>query len=305
MRVGIAIAVLAGVAHADPEPVVDKPAAEKLFEEGRALLDGGKPSEACAKFQQVILKDPRAVGALLNLGLCNERQGKVATALGLFTEAFDRASEASDAGQRQAAEQHVAELRPQVPFAVIKYATAPLPDEKLLIDDRVVTRDTAELPVDPGIHTIVLTAPGRLPYETTFVAKVSTRIPLAMPALVVPGTTTPRAIAARFTTYGGIGLVGVSIGLGAFAYHKYHQQFDDKHCGVEPDIDGKPACDATGQAGIDSSHRWATGATIVGAVGVAAVGTGLVLWLTEHDESLHVAPTASPEHVGVSLVGRF
>ncbi len=53
--------------------------ADRLFQEGRDLLAAGKPDEACAKFELSIKKDPRAVGTLLNLALCNERLGKLAT----------------------------------------------------------------------------------------------------------------------------------------------------------------------------------------------------------------------------------
>src|SRR5687768_12791848 len=85
------------------EPPIDKPAAVKLFEEGRAELQAGRPDAACKKFEQSIRKDPRAVGTLLNLALCNERQGKIASALALFVEAYDRATEAGEAEQRAAA----------------------------------------------------------------------------------------------------------------------------------------------------------------------------------------------------------
>src|SRR5687768_14050398 len=135
------------------EPPIDKPAAMKLFDEGRAELEAGRADAACKKFEQSIRKDPRAVGTLLNLALCNERQGKVASALALFIEAYDRANEANQVEQRRAAEEHIATLRTQVPVVAISYAGPHLTGEKLLIDDRVVAQDEREVPLDPGPHT--------------------------------------------------------------------------------------------------------------------------------------------------------
>lgn len=124
--------------------MIDKPAAVELFEQGRADLEAGNTDAACKKFEQSLRKDPRAVGTLLNLALCNERQGEVASALALFIEAYDRANEASSVEQRTAAEEHIATLRPLVPFLVLVRTGAPIAGEKLLIDDKVVALDEKE-----------------------------------------------------------------------------------------------------------------------------------------------------------------
>jgi tetratricopeptide (TPR) repeat protein len=81
---------------ADPPPAeapAERTPAEQLFEEGRLLLDEGKPGEACAKFEASIKLSPDAPGTLLNLGLCNMRLAKTATALYWFRKAQFRAAE--------------------------------------------------------------------------------------------------------------------------------------------------------------------------------------------------------------------
>ena len=84
MRAAVLAALcVARTVHAEPT-ANDKTEADHLFDEGRALLAKGNADAACTKFEQSIAKDPRAVGTLLNLALCNERRGKVATALRLF-----------------------------------------------------------------------------------------------------------------------------------------------------------------------------------------------------------------------------
>ena len=305
----IVVAVLVVPVHAQESPAdppIDKSAAEKLFEEGRAELQAGRPDAACKKFEQSIRKDPRAVGTLLNLGLCTERQGKIASALALFIEAYDRATEAGQAEQRTAAEEHIKTLRPQVPILAITYAEH-LPGEKLVVDDRVIGADEKELPLDPGPHTIVLTAPGRLPYETTVVAKSASRIPLALPALAVPQSgRSGRALAGRITTIGGAALVVGAGVLVVYGRHSYHEQFEGTppHCGAAPPIDGKPVCDDIGEAAVERAQRYVNVGGVVGVVGIVAVATGVTLWLTAPNET-RVVPTASASGAGVTIVGRF
>lgn len=292
--------------QADAPPVIDKPAAEKLFEEGRAELEAGRPDAACNKFEQSLKKDPRAVGTLLNLGLCNERQGKVASALALFIEAYDRANEAGQVEQRKAAEEHIATLRPQVPIVAISYSEQ-LAGQKLVVDDRVVAADATELPLDPGPHTIVLTAPGRLPYETTVAVKAASRVPVKLPALALPqkGASTQRVFAKVSLIGGGALLLGAG-GLAIYARQHYHAQFDGSppHCGIAPAIDGKEVCDAEGAAEVTRARRFATAATIVGSIGLVAIGAGVTLWLTGPGET-RVVPNASATGGGVTLVGSF
>jgi hypothetical protein len=288
---------------------VDKPTAVRLFEEGRKLLAEGRADAACKKFEQSIRKDPRAVGTLLNLGLCNERQGKIATALALFVEAFDRASESGQTEQCAAAEEHIQALRPRVPIVVLSYLGAQIEGEKLVVDDRVISRDETELALDPGPHSIVFTAPGRLPYETTLVVKASMRTPVLLPELATPGSArrNPRRLAGQIATFGGAGLVVGAGVLALVARSQYRAQFEGAmpHCGVAPPIDGREVCDAQGAAAVADARSLARTATIVGGIGVAAATVGLTLWLTAPSERARVVATASATGGGLAIVGRF
>jgi predicted Zn-dependent protease len=71
LKIAIVIVLVAGRAAAQTPSE-----AETLFREGLALLEAGKPAEACERFERSILKDPRAIGVLMNLGRCNERAGR-------------------------------------------------------------------------------------------------------------------------------------------------------------------------------------------------------------------------------------
>jgi hypothetical protein len=300
VRIAAALMLLSSVAWAD----VDKPGAAKLFEEGRAELAAGHPDAACKKFEQSLRMDPRAVGTLLNLALCNERQGKVASALALFIEAYDRANEADAVEQRKAAEEHIATLRPQVPMLVLSRAADPPQGAKLVIDDRVIALDEREVPIDPGTHDVTYTAPGRLPFETTLKASVSERVKLALPELQIPKPGLVRESWRRTygkpATIGGGALVALSVGGLVFAKHRYNKQFDSGHCGGRPQIDGHEVCDEIGKNGVDSARTIGTTASVVGIIGLVTAAAGAYLWFSAPDEVV-VTPTAN----GLTVSGRF
>jgi hypothetical protein len=318
MRLAVcAVVACAAVRVAAAQPAND---ADRLFQEGLALFDEGKFDEACTKFEQSIAKDPRAIGTLMNLGRCNERRGKVATALKLFQEAYDRATEANAVGTRDKAQERIAALAAQVPVVIIKHLAPPLDGEKLVVDDAVVPLDKQELNLDPGTHTFVLTAPGRLPWQSPVTVAVSARKTVELPELQVPKNKTvvtrssTRRVIGKIATFAGVGVVLVGSGLAVYAKHDYEKQFDDPdgsgpliaHCGSFPPIAGKQTCDAVGQSRTERDRNIGTGAGVVSVLGLAAAATGVVLWVTAPgDERATVVPTGSASSVGLVLVGRF
>jgi tetratricopeptide (TPR) repeat protein len=321
-RVRLAIIVVVACAIARVAVAQAPVEAERLFREGLALFDEGKFTEACEKFEQSIAKDPRALGTLMNLGRCNERRGKVATALAMYQEAFDRASEANATTTRDKAQERIAALAVQVPVVTFKRAAAPLAGEKLVIDDKVVPLTKTELTLDPGAHTLVLTAPGRLPFQQTITLAVSARLAVELPALELPKERTvvkrvggsPQRALGKIATFGGAGLVVIAGAVTLYARHDYDKQFDDPdgsgpalaHCGAFPDVDGKRTCDEVGQARTDRARNLGTAAQLIGAVGITAAAAGLVLWLTAPtDERATLVPTGSATSAGLAIAGRF
>ncbi len=298
----VAFALVLGVTHAGAQPG-DKPEAVQLFEDGRKLLADGKPDEACAKFEASLLKDPRAVGTLLNLGLCNERSGKVASALKLFREAYDRATEADLKEPRQAAQEHIASLMAQVPTVAIVLAAPPAPDTKLLIDDDVVALETKEFPIDPGRHEVVMTAPGRLPYQSTFTIAVAGHLDLTLPVLELPTAkvvqASPRKTYGKVALWSGVGLVVAASAVAGYAWFSYDKLFDDGDC------DANRVCNAHGVEVADRSKLLGNVATVVGGIGVAASLTGTVLLFTAPREEARIIPTGSSREVGFAITGRF
>ncbi|MBK7777474.1 MAG: hypothetical protein IPI43_25675 [Sandaracinaceae bacterium] len=72
--------------RADAQSTGSQAAAEALFREGRRLMEEGNYDEACPKFEASNRLDV-AVGTLLNLGVCWEQGGRLASAWATFLEA--------------------------------------------------------------------------------------------------------------------------------------------------------------------------------------------------------------------------
>lgn len=304
----VVLCLLVGIARADaPSPTSE---AERLFQEGLALFEAKKFDEACDKFEQSIKKNPRALGTLMNLGRCNERRGKVATALALYQEAFDRASESGADVARDKAQERIAVLSGQVPVVVLVRKGPPLEGEKLVVGDKVIASDKKEVQLDPGTYTITLTAPGRLPFQTTVQATVAKRIELELPVLQVPSGKTivkvrnSRRVGGKVTLIGGVTLVVASSALAAYAKLDYDKQFD-ANCGVNPPIDGRPSCNEKGQERTERARNLGTIATVFGGAGLVATAVGAYLWFTARGERTTVVPTATPGGASVVLLRRF
>ncbi|MCX5744194.1 MAG: hypothetical protein NT062_17020, partial [Proteobacteria bacterium] len=75
--------LLAVVALSEGAARADMPPAEKLFREGRDLMNRGKFTEACLHFaQSLAIADE--VGPRMNLALCEEKRGHLLAALSGF-----------------------------------------------------------------------------------------------------------------------------------------------------------------------------------------------------------------------------
>jgi hypothetical protein len=136
--------------------------AEELFAQGRELLKQGHIDEACVRFESSHKLDP-ALGTLLNLALCREEQGKVATAWILYRDAALQAALEGEARREAVARERARALEADLPRLIIEVAEASqIPG--LVIERNGVTMGAALLwqavYVDPGAHQIVARAPG-------------------------------------------------------------------------------------------------------------------------------------------------
>ena len=130
-------------------------------------MDQGRFAEACPKLAESQRLDP-AVGTLLYLGECYEKEGKVASAWAAFKSAASAGHNAGQANREQAAKQRATELEPRLPKLIL---VVPPGSE---VSGMVVQRDDIDVgsvvwgspvPVDPGKHHLSAKAPGKKPWS--------------------------------------------------------------------------------------------------------------------------------------------
>jgi hypothetical protein len=188
-RAGVACLVLwVGVAaalpvHAQPE-AVQKAVAEALFREGRHLMSRRRFDEACPKFAESQRLDP-APGTLLNLGLCHEKVGKLASAWVELHEALALARRDGHARRVTIASEHLAVIEPRVPRIVLELAPElAAASIEVLVDDVVVgSAMLSELPLDPGEHRLEVRAPGKRSWRTSLTLAEGERRAIEVPVL--------------------------------------------------------------------------------------------------------------------------
>jgi hypothetical protein len=293
----------------------DAQQADRLFDEGRKLKEAGDLKGACAKFEEALQNNRNAVGTILNVALCDAEAGKVATAFKLFTEASERAAEQNLDEHHKAAEEQIAKLKGQVPVLAVAIAEPPA-DAKLVIDDQIVAiKDAGRILIDPGSRTIVLTAPGRLPYQTKIEVVLGQPMAITIPKLRYP-TTGARKTVGKIFTLGGAGLAVTGVVVGLVARSNYRAQFQTMPGEMQPRCSqpagGQAMCDANGQAETKSAINLGWVGTIVGIGGIAALGVGTYLWFFGGSDSgghseraVSVVPTLGPDQAGLSAFGRF
>ncbi len=160
------------------------PAAEKLFQDGRKLLAEGKLDEACDALRASQQLEPRT-GTLLNLGDCEEKRGKLATAWSVFVEARALARKANDPRAAEA-ERRANALAPKLPYLTISVAGATPGGLVVRRGEAVVpvVELGRELPIDPGHYALEVTAPGHRTWSGTVDVAPGQRARVEVPALV-------------------------------------------------------------------------------------------------------------------------
>lgn len=140
----------------------DKAAAESLFEQARGLLREGRTGEACPKLEESQRLDP-GVGTLLHLGECYERLGRTASAWATFREAAALAQTSRQPDREKLARQRAAALEVRLVWLRVEVPPeARVPGLEVRQDGRVLPPERwgVEVPVDPGRHEVVASAPG-------------------------------------------------------------------------------------------------------------------------------------------------
>ena len=304
MMRGLAIAVVLVVTMRPVRADDNIARADKLFDEGRALMKSDLHA-ACEKFEESLKFNSQAIGTLMNVALCDEKLGRTASAAAKFAEARDRAKEGNMDVHLKAAEERLAELLPRVPHVKIVFAVPPLPETRIVMDDKVVAMaDITDIALDPGEHPLVVSAPNHLPYQTIVRIAEGEHHTVTVPALQGAGGSR-RTVGKIVTISGGVFIAGGII-IGVLANNRYNDQFD----GAPPNCDkATKQCNGNGQTETERARTLGVVGTVVGGFGVAAAAVGLYLWIRSPKESrdkrVSLLPHLTPGEAGVVAVGRF
>jgi len=306
--------------RADAQEGADRLAARALFDEARALVAAGKTAEACPKFEESQRLDP-GFGTLFNLADCYERTGRTASAWLSFLDVASQMRQSGQQDREKVARDRAAALEPKLMRLRISVpAQARAAGLEIKCDGRIIKEPSwgSALPLDPGDHTIEAAAAGRRPWKTTVrldkpgettatevpALESATQGPAAAP---VPAASTPPPASTATAPpvkepepaqaavsppssggtqktlgliIGGAGVVG--FGVGTVLAFGAKSKFDDGMAYCNGDV-----CKQEGVDLRDKAYSQGTIATIVGGVGLAAIATGAVLYLT--------APSGAPK----------
>lgn len=298
--------------------------ADAAFKEGRALAKAGKHAEACAAFETSQRLDP-SFGTQFNIAQCDEKIGKLATALALYRAL---AEQDTNADRRAAAADLGAKLAPRVPRLQVQ-VTPRTADVTVTIDGVAPTCEPAPCTatpttlVDLGSYEVVARAPGFHEARATATITDEARVvvvalqlaaaappPIDVAPIDVAPAGTRRATAhSRRRTYAVVALAGGGAALigGAVAGVLARRAWNDATavCGGSTTCPSDAETARANQLADDARLRANLSTALVIAGGVAAAG-GVVLWMTApRDRAVTVAAHASGDGGGVTVVGRF
>lgn len=260
--VGAATALLTWAANAhaeEPRPMSNEMRAEQLFQSGEKKFDSGHTAEACLDFAASLKLAPK-LGTLLNVALCHETVGKLATAWDEFHHAAAWAAQNNQRDRREYALQHIQSIEPRLPRVSLQLpVTAAI--SNLDLDGEPLPEQSWYLPLylDPGEHTIAVSAPGKVRTSVTFRVVDSPQEQLVMVPTLVEDKKAAAAHTNASPPLAGVILVGV----GAAAV-------------VGGAIAGIVAITSSNDADVRTPATIATIATIAGA---AALGAGMWILL--------------------------
>jgi hypothetical protein len=305
MRLSVYALVFAAIALPRMAMASDPAAAQVLFNQARQAVRAGDYASACPMFEESQRLDA-AIGTKFNLADCYEHEGRTASAWALFLEVAGATKVVGQGAREQAARARAEALVPRLSTIVIAAPAS-------AVDGLEVTRDGATvgaaqwgkpIPIDPGKHAFVASAPGRTSWQTTVkIAAGARRVSLVIPELSVAPVPEPPAVAASpdESTHGDgsnataagagssgglgaqkvtaliVGAVGV-VGLTTGAVFGIVSL--SKHDSSEQGCNAQSACSQPAAATRTEAIHAGNVSTAAFVIGAAAVTAGIVVWVT-------------------------
>jgi hypothetical protein len=130
-------------------------AAESAFAEGTRLMKADRCEEAVVKFRESQKLEP-ASGTALNIGYCEAKLGRIASAWLAYRQAHRLAQSQGKAQHEALAREQADKLEPEVPHLVVAFDRAAPAEVSLRLDGAALERDmwSVPIPIDPGEHRV-------------------------------------------------------------------------------------------------------------------------------------------------------
>jgi hypothetical protein len=316
IALGFCVSIFSAGSQAQPAPGrAPNPKADALFKEARALIAKGNYEEACPKLEES-RRIEAGMGTVFNLADCYEHIGRTASAWASFMDVATAADAAGQPERARVARQRAESLAPKIP----KLRIVVSPELSSLGVE--VRRDGVpvgsllwgtDVPIDPGRHRIIASAPGRSIFNTAVdVLEPGKVVVVEIPLLAPEGEGDARPIGGGDTAsgssaplgqpderrgrsagpaiaLGALALAGASAGVGLFVAASSSGSSADalrsRIQGGSGELNGclaspkPPGCDelATEVSGAKTLRGLSIGAFVVG--GLAAAGAAAyLLW---------------------------
>ena len=294
--------------------------AEALFRDGAAALKRGELGVACDELARSNELDA-AIGTLGLLALCHEQQGRIATAAAEYRTVASLARSANQPERVAIANARVEELSPRI--CQLQLSLPRVPPDQLSIEvggQRLTASEaSAPYPLDPGATLVRISADGFEPYsETINVGSDGSTIRFVVPELQARRPRSEAAPKRAFKrgapppmstnndlstlTWVALGTGGAGIALGGF----FGVQALSRNSESGPHCTGND-CDLTGWNLRKQALHNATASTVAFAIGTAALGASLLLYLKHDSERPTLSAQLKPLQTGgvVSLGSSF
>lgn len=291
------------IAAAQPEATsAASQAAQKAFDEGMELMKAKRFDEACIKLEESQRLEA-GMGTLFRLAQCYEAAGRLASAWKSYdavaTAARAARLRAKDAAEKEdlAKRESYSQERADALVASVARGAIRVPSDVALLPGLAVSVDGVivppaswgNVPLDRGLHRIVVQARGKRPYEAELtIAKNGERVTVQIPPLVDAPADTPEqpkpkppdqtsdetihtltivGIAVGVVGLAGLG-TGIGLGFAAKAKHDDSAPFCNDNSCQQEGVDIRDDALALGTIG--------TGVFIAGSV-LTAAGIGMVI----------------------------
>ncbi len=302
----IAACLLLVSTHAFADPDVST-TAEKLFRDGRDLLERGRTHEACELFERSA-KIEEKVGTSLNLAACRQLQGRTGSAWQAYAQARAIAARSNDEKYERFAAERMETLAPRLSKIVVRGKCV----GKLL-------RDNSEFPcalmgtpvlVDPGSHELILREDGFSDWVHTFEIQAgdivsinlperTLKAPLADPLASSQGSDAKRSDTMRLLAWSSFALSGAAVVLGAVSGGITLGEVSDLREACPAYGSSGAVCPASLEPNQRRAETWATVSTVSFIAAGVFAGVGTVLFVTSSISS--TARSARSPHWDLAL----